>query len=269
MGLDETGVWDAQTDARFDVATPAVRDVINRELADAGLSTASVILVTRRVTNNKPVTGPSPRPEQAERPKGGAVHVMHSLAVNAVRSPVIPVKMTTHSDFVSSARALALATKFDTLCSLPDGTLEYMLNFEAERVAGGFNPAAKGGSGGAYLGLYQIYHLEQDSKGRPFAWGLAKVELQRLGYVLLHMLPNAWKDPESNTAAAAGYAVHNRSHLIKNGLPVTKETLYAAHQQGAGTVVAWRSNSDQMPVLGIQSSPSMRALYAAHAQIVA
>lgn len=159
--------------------------------------------------------------------------------------------------FISRDAAHALARRFNIAANLPSGTLEYMLDIEAEKMNGGYNASARGGSGNRYLGLYQFFD------NAAYAWADGTRNAATFGFRVAPMYPEGWKDPEHNTACAAGYAVMNRSILRKAGLPVTKETLYACHQQGAGGFIASVKNR-KVVVAGPQSGDGTRAVYRAY-----
>lgn len=166
----------------------------------------------------------------------------------------VPVKAVV---FISRAEAHALADRFTREAGLPNGTLGFMLDIEAEKLPGGYDSSYRGGSGNRYLGLYQFFDLA------THAWADGSRHAVQFGFKVAPMYPDGWKDPVHNTACAAGYAVMNRNHLRNSGIPVTKETLYACHQQGAGTFIQ-SVKAKQRVVVGKQSGDGVRALAKAY-----
>lgn len=75
-----------------------------------------------------------------------------------------------------------------------------------------------------YKGLMQI------GQG---AWADATLRLNRVGYTL-PPFGAGWQNPEYNIFAGVAYAVINSEVLKSRNIPVTPETLYGAHNQGAG-----------------------------------
>jgi hypothetical protein len=88
---------------------------------------------------------------------------------------------------------------------------EYMLktaNIESEYDPNATNPASRA------AGLFQILPI--------------------------HRVANVY-DPDVNTRWAAKFTLDNKRHLQINGIPVSHETLYLAHQQGkTGAVEIWK-----------------------------
>jgi hypothetical protein len=178
----------------------------------------------------------------------------------AAKRPVTQVAGTfaiKPTKFISRDAAYALARRFNIAANLPSGTLEYMVDLEAEKMTGGYDASHRGGAGDRYLGLYQFYD------DPAAAWADGTRNAATFGFRVAPMYPEGWKDPEHNTACAAGYAVMNRSILRRAGLPVTKETLYACHQQGAGAFIA-TVKSRKFAVAGPQSGDGRRAVYRAY-----
>lgn len=180
-----------------------------------------------------------------------------SLRYSKGRRPVVDGRSVYRID---EADAIALARKFNGLAGLPPGTMEFILSMEAKRVAGGFDAGAVGGAGNMYCGLYQFHRSAHLSWADGMRWA------RRFGFRVAPMHPNGWKSAEHNTACAAGYAMMNASILAERRYPVTRETLYAAHQQGAGGAIKM-ANRTQFGYVGRQSSESVRHLKTAYSQM--
>jgi hypothetical protein len=91
-----------------------------------------------------------------------------------------------------------------------------------------FNSTVTNSAG--YQGLYQFSpKLAMDAKD---------------GYNIGNTNAEVRKDPVWSTAAAAQMALDNAKGLQKNGIEVTSENLYLAHQQGISSTVALLKNGN-------------------------
>lgn len=160
------------------------------------------------------------------------------------------------SNFISKMDALALAEKWNAVFGLPTGTMAFMLDLEAQKVPGGYDPSYKGGYRRAYWGLYQF-----DNRGA--AWQTARNFARKRG-VTVPAFAQGWFVPDHNTAMGAAYAAYHAGRLRDAGMPVTPETLYACHQQGFGGFRAMVKSG--ATYAGPQSSVSVVALRKAVAQ---
>jgi hypothetical protein len=255
--IKQDGILGSETIGAFEKASPAakaqVRESVRRYesldwdelVASWRASEASKKSRTKKTEKSAPAA--------AKRP-------VAQVAPAAAKRPVTQVAGTfaiKPTKFISRDAAYALARRFNIAANLPSGTLEYMLDFEAEKMTGGYDASFRGGSGDRYLGLYQFFD------DPAAAWADGTRNAATFGFRVAPMYPEGWKDPEHNTACAAGYAVMNRSILRRAGLPVTKETLYACHQQGAGAFIA-SVKSRKFVVAGPQSGDGRRAVYRAY-----
>lgn len=245
--LREDGVWGRATSRAFSDADMNVQDAISDALERwENTSIRALQDESRRFT--------------AAETSGGAALVTR-------KAPVMSKTLTSEvsigkSNFISRDAAIRLAREYTSKAGLPVGTLEFMLDLEAPKVSGGFNPSGIGGAGSRYRGLYQFYDVER------FAWADGQRWARTFGVQVPSMYPNGWADAASNTACAAGYAIMNSKILRDAGIRVTKETLYACHQQGAGAfkqMVRTRS----FVVAGNQSGPGTTAVKTAFNQAVA
>lgn len=185
----QDGVLDEQTVAAYEGTTPAVREVVRESVQRwEGVDLDRVVMNYRRSRKK----GTSTR---------GLVATVPRSTQTSVRKPATFV--LERRKFISTDDALALARKYDSLASLPGGTLELMLSHEAVRVPGGFDPSGVGGAGGKYHGLYQFH------RDASLAWADGTRWARTFGVTIPPMHPNAWADPEMNTACAAGYAAMN------------------------------------------------------------
>lgn len=161
------------------------------------------------------------------------------------------------ANVISVADAIDLANRYDSRFGLPAGTMKLMVSLEAAKAPGGYFTDARGGAGNRYLGLYQIHQNEN------LAWSDGKRQATARGISVLPMYPDGWKDAETNTIIAAGYAAMNASILRKNGIRVTPETLYASHQQGAGGFMKL-TKSEKFVMPNKQSTLSVAVLQSAY-----
>lgn len=231
LGLPVTGVWDAETQRAYEGGSPSARAQIDQVMTRESLSPYSVARVTTQVTEPSVVSQSSristsaagAKTEHSVKPQSKKLSQGRSSPIMVNEQAVKPLQ--TRSEFISYDDGMALARKYERVYNLPSGTLTNKLPIEAPRVRGGFNPSGKGGHRGVYRGLYQF-----DPAGN--AWAVAANTARRFGQDLGPFATN-WRSADRNTSAAGAYAAHNANELRKEGIPITVETLYAAHQQGA------------------------------------
>lgn len=259
LGLPQTGRWDEETQRAYEGGSPSARAQIDQLMTREGLSAYSVQRVTAQVSEPQMVD----RSSVARSKVAGAIS--NAVAKPQSTTPQVKkagqaVKLSGSSEvaFISQPDAIALARKYNSLAGLPAGTMEFMLNFEAQKVTGGYDAAKRGGSRNRYLGLYQFFD-------GGASWSDGQRWARTFGVHVPAMFPSGYSNAEANTAAAAGYAKMNASLLKKRGIPVTKETLYAAHQQGAGGF-SNTVQSGKFAYAGVQSGPSVQALKTAFDQ---
>jgi len=164
---------------------------------------------------------------------------------------------------IDKSTAEGLARRAEGIFSLPAGTLTQMLELEARAIRQGgrviaYDAAAKGGSGGRYLGLYQFFDREVDGAGNPYAWGVARAYARKLG-IQLPPLAEGWSNPNANTTAAAAYAAYHADQYRRRGVKPTPGLLYAAHQQGLGTALRMVATGN-VALAGVQSSQSVKVI---------
>lgn len=231
LGLPVTGVWDSKTQRAYEGGSPSVRAQIDRVMVRENLSPYSVQRVTTQVSEPSPVRRSSAvskpaagaKVESRAKPRSFKIQTRKVSPIMVNEQAVKP--LPTSSEFISYNDGMALAHQYERVYNLPSGTLTNKLPIEAPRVRGGFNPSGKGGYKGLYRGLYQF-----DPAGD--AWAVAANTARRFGQNLGPFASN-WYSADRNTSAAGAYAAHNANELRKSGIPITVETLYAAHQQGA------------------------------------
>lgn len=252
LGLPVTGVWDSETQRAYEGGNPSARAQIDQAMARESLSPYSIARVTTQVSERTPtyqsnVTSAPAAGAKVSRPvkpRPLRTQTGRNSPIMTTEQAVKPLQVG--SEFISYDDGMALARKYEQVYNLPTGTLVNKLPIEAPRVRGGFNPSGKGGYRGAYRGLYQF-----DPAGN--AWATATNAARRFGQDLGPFATN-WRIADRNTSAAGAYAAHNAAELRKAGIPVTVETLYAAHQQGAAGFVKMVKNSRGL--VGKQSGQS-------------
>lgn len=107
---------------------------------------------------------------------------------------------------------------------------------------------------GLYKGLFQMGQA---------AWADATVRLSRVGYTL-PIFAAGWANPEYSVFAGVAYAAANADALISRNIPVTAQTLYAAHNQGVGGFSSYvKSGTVKFPG---QSAEALRVLAQARQQ---
>lgn len=242
------GVWGPATDQAYVNAPRELRGAID----DALLRWENVRTedIRRRARNFK----------QTDT-KGGATVVYRRKPYNGMTTNLSGVTVS-QTKFISREAAVGLARKYNSLSGIPVGTLEHMLELEAPKVPGGFNPSGIGGAGNRYRGLYQFHDVASNAWADGTRWA------RTFGVHVPAMYPNGWADAEASTACAAGYAVMNSKLLRDRNIVVTKETLYASHQQGAGAF-SKTVKSRTFAYAGAQSGPSVSVLRKAYDQAIA
>lgn len=258
FGLPQTGRWDEETQRAYEGGSPSARAQVDQLMAREGLSAYSVQRVTTQVSEPRMVDRSSVARSQVTGVISRASAKPQSNPRLKKQGQAVKLSGSSEVAFISRSDAIALARKYNSLAGLPAGTMEFMLDFEAQKVSGGYDAAARGGSRNRYIGLYQFFD-------GGASWSDGQRWARTFGVHVPAMFPSGYSNAEANTAAAAGYAKMNASILKKSGIPVTKETLYAAHQQGAGgfgnTV-----RSGKFAYAGVQSGPSVIALKTAFDQ---
>lgn len=235
-GLRVDGVWSTATEATWNKATATMQSLI-RDSVRFHEQTEVDALRTK------------------VRPKT-------STAIKRIKNVSVPTSVSRPSAYsalnvISVADAIDLANRYDSRFGLPSGTMRLMVSLEAAKAPGGYFTDARGGAGNRYLGLYQIHQNES------LAWSDGKRQAGARGIRVKPMYPDGWKDAESNTIIAAGYAAMNASILKKNRIRVTPETLYASHQQGAGGFMKL-AKSGKFVMPNKQSTPSVAVLQSAY-----
>lgn len=239
------GVWGPATDQAYANAPRELRGAIDDALLRwEGVRTEDI---RRRARNFKHTDT-----------NGGAAVVYRNKQRNGMTINISEVTVG-QTRFISREAAVGLARKYNALAGIPVGTMEHMLELEAMKVLGGFNPSGIGGANNRYRGLYQFHDVASNAWADGTRWA------RTFGVQVPAMYPNGWADAGANTACAAGYAVMNSKLLRDRNIVVTKETLYASHQQGAGAF-AKSVKSRTFAYAGVQSGPSVNVLRKAYEQ---
>lgn len=244
----EDGVWGPNTDLAYRQADPNVRASIDEALRR--WEKTSVDDIRANAAKRRPNAGATGAYVGYRTPPGA------KTAVQARGDAVI----------VKPEAAIALAQRFERVFSLPRGTLEQMLKLEAKpllqnRQVVGYDAAARGGSGGRYLGLYQFFDRETAGNGAPYAWGMARQFARKFG-MQLPSLTDGWRDPAANTAAAGAYAAYHAERMGRDKIKPTPALLYAAHQQGYAAVVRG-VKTGSITIAGNQSPASVSVINSA------
>lgn len=252
-GVTDDGVWGPRTEAAWRSLSQEVRDYINSRVM--ALEDISAEMISEKYRS------------QAKRPTNGrnAVSATAAPAKQAVNAPVLtgakqtaspPVKVGySQVMLVSQAEAISYGNEVDRIFGLPSGTCAFILNLEAYKAGSAYDAAYKGGSGNAYWGLGQF-----DNRGE--SWRVAANVARRYG-VSLRAFSDAWYDWKQSILAIGAYAAHHKSQLTAWKMPVTKEALYACHQQGSG----WYRNAKRGTKLaGAQSRVSVAVINTALGQ---
>lgn len=248
--LQDDGLLGPKTLEAYKRATPQAKAYLEERLKASGLlpwreiytrsmsrvrAPASASSRAPRATSTRP-----PSPSGTSRPR-----LVSTMSTSATQGVVSRVEME------------RICTKYDSAFSLPRGTLIYIL--ERESGKGPYRPSNKGGSGGRYLGLFQFYDKEKNSKGAPYAWGVARAYARRTAGMEIGALSDGWNSAEKSAAAAAAYAAYHSDAIRKLGRVPTPALLYAAHQQGIGWLSA-NLSGNRKEMSGVQSAQTVREI---------
>lgn len=241
--LTADGIWGPKTERAWKALSEENRAYINsRVFALEGVS-VDQLRNTRSVERPSParnVVSASYTAESRPPVKVGTAEKSANLPVKVGYSQVM---------LVSQAEAIKYGNECDRLFGLPSGTCAFILDLEAYKVGSAYDAAYKGGSGNAYWGLGQF-----DNRGK--SWQVAANVARRYG-VLLREFSDAWYDWKQSILAIGAYAAHHKSQLTEWNMSVTKEALYACHQQGSG----WYRNAKRGTKLaGAQSRVSVAVI---------